>query len=228
MNGIHDLGGMDGFGPVFPTGWEPNYHAEWEKAAWAFFPFAARAGMFGLDEFRCHLEKLHPIHYLTAYYYEHWVHATEIIGAKKGYWTKEELERRTLYYLNYPQGSLPTNNDPTLVQFAEWAVHNGFSTARTLDTEPKYKVGDVVTVDASVPKAHTRRAGYVRGRTGEIVLYHGPHVYPDTTGNGLPETSEHLYTVRFTNKELFGAEAGEPNGVVVTDLWEPYISHASK
>ncbi|MBJ7220806.1 MULTISPECIES: nitrile hydratase subunit beta [unclassified Brenneria] len=226
MNGVHDIGGMDGMGPVGPTKWEPVYHAPWEKAAYALFPFAARAGMFGLDEFRCHLEKLHPLHYLTAFYYEHWVDATEQIGEKKGYWTQDELDKRTEYYLQYPEVPLPPNNDPELVQFAEWAVRNGFSTARQLDTEPKFKIGDRVTVDASVPKLHTRRAGYVRGRTGEIIMCHGAHVYPDTTGNGLPETSEHLYTLRFTNEELYGAEAAEPNGAVCTDAWEPYLTLA--
>lgn len=228
MNGIHDVGGMDGMGPVGPTQWEPKYHAEWEKTAWAFFPFAARAGMFGLDEFRCHLEKLHPAHYLTAFYYEHWLEATEHIGQNKGFWTKEELDKRTEYYLQYPFVALPPNNDPALVEFAEWAVANGFSTARQLSEAPKFKVGDLVTVDASIPKSHTRRAAYVRGRTGEIVLFHGPHVYPDTTGNGLPETSEHLYTVRFTNQSLFGEETDEPNGSVHADLWEPYITLAQK
>ncbi|WP_320203198.1 nitrile hydratase subunit beta [Agrobacterium rosae] len=227
MNGVHDLGGMDGMGPVGPTGWEPTYHAEWEKAAWAFFPFCARAGMYGLDEFRHHLEKLHPVHYFTAFYYEHWVHATEEIGLQKGYWTEAELKKRTDYYRTYPNAPLPPNNDCALVEFAEAAVKNGFSTARTINQQPKFKIGDIVTVDRSVPKKHTRRQGYVQGRTGEIVLFHGPHVYPDTTGNGMPETSEHLYTVRFLNRELFGEEAGEPNGSVTTDLWEPYITLAN-
>ncbi|WP_409160461.1 nitrile hydratase subunit beta [Pectobacterium sp. B2J-2] len=226
MKGIHDVGGMDGMGPVGPTQWEPKYHAEWEKRAWAFFPFSARAGIFGLDEFRCHLEQLHPLHYLTAYYYEHWIEATEHIGKKKGFWTEEELEKRTAYYLHYPQAPLPPNNDPALVEFAEWAVANGFSTARELLDGPKFKVGDRVTVDASVPRLHTRRPGYIHGRTGEIVSLHGGHVYPDTTGNGLPETAEHLYTVRFSGEELFGAEAAEPNSVIHADVWEPYITLA--
>ncbi|MEH3116607.1 MAG: nitrile hydratase subunit beta [Methylorubrum populi] len=228
MDGVHDLGGKDGMGPVGPTLWEPVFHADWEKAAWALFPFCARAGLFGLDEFRCHLEKLHPIHYFTAYYYEHWLHATEEIGIEKGFWSKDDLDKRTAYYLTYPNAKMPPNDDPGLVAFAEWAVQNGFSTSRTLDTQPKYKVGDVVVVDRSAPKKHTRRAGYVRGRTGEIVGYHGPHVYPDTTGNGMAETSQHLYAVRFTNAELFGEEAAEPNGTVVTDFWEPYITLAAQ
>lgn len=227
MNGIHDLGGMDGMGPVGPTAWEPNYHAEWEKAAWAMFPLGFRAGMFGLDEFRNHLEQLNPVHYLTAYYYEHWVHAMEMIGTKKGYWDEAELDKRTEYYLEYPELPLPVNDDPALVEFAEWAVANGVSAAREMGTEPKFKVGDRVTVLSSSPHGHTRRAGYVRGRTGVVDLVHGGMIYPDTTGNGLDETAEHLYTVRFTGEELWGEEGAEPNEAMYFDLWEPYIVPAN-
>lgn len=227
MNGIHDIAGMDGMGPVGPTGWEPEFHSDWEKAAWAFFPLCARAGIFGLDEFRKHLERLNPVHYLTAYYYEHWVDATESIGKEKGLWTEEELQKRTEYYLDYPDQALPPNNDPALVEFADWAVTNGFTPAREVATAPKFAVGDRVTVLSSIPKTHTRRAGYVRGRTGVIELAHGGMVYPDTTGNGLEETAEHLYTVRFTALELWGEEAADPNGSVYFDVWEPYIVPAT-
>jgi nitrile hydratase len=226
MNGIHDLGGIDGMGPVGPTGWEPPYHAAWEKAAWALFPFAARAGMFGLDEFRRHLEKMHPLHYLTAFYYEHWVEAVERIGTEKAYWTRGELDKRTAYYLHYPDVRLPPNDDPALVDFADWAVKNGFPTARDVGHEPKFAIGDRVVIDASVPRHHHRRPRYTMGRTGEIVMYHGAHVFPDTTGNGQGETAEHLYTVRFTQAELFGSAYADPNACQHTDMWEPYITRA--
>lgn len=226
MNGIHDLGGIDGMGPVGPTGWEPPYHAAWEKAAWALFPFAARAGMFGLDEFRRHLEKMHPLHYLTAYYYEHWVEAVERIGTEKAYWSREELDKRTAYYLHYPDVRLPPNDDPALVDFADWAVRNGFPAARQIDSGPKFAIGDKVVVDASVPRHHHRRPRYTMGRTGEIVMYHGAHVFPDTTGNGQGETAEHLYTVRFSQAELFGSAYADPNACQHTDMWEPYITRA--
>lgn len=226
MNGIHDLGGVDGMGPVGPTGWEPPYHAEWEKAAWALFPFSARGGMFGLDEFRKHLENLHPLHYLTAFYYEHWLEATEQIGEKKGYWTKEDIEKRVAYYLQYPNAPLPPNSDPALVEFANWAVKNGFSSARELNSEPAFKIGDRVVVDHSVPKHHHRRPRYSMGRVGEIVMYHGPHVFPDTSGNGKGETAEHLYTIKITQAEMYGAEAADPNACQYVDMWEPYIKLA--
>jgi nitrile hydratase subunit beta len=227
VNGIHDTGGMDGMGPVGYTAWEPNYHADWEKSAWAMFPLGARAGMFVLDEFRNHLEHLHPVHYLTAYYYEHWVHATEQIGKEKGYWNEAELDRRTEYYLDHPNAPLPVNDDPALVEFADWAVKNGFSAARDTGKSPKFSVGDWVTVRTDTPRGHTRRPRYIRGRAGRIELAHGEMVYPDTDGNGLAETAEHVYTVKFTSQELWGATDAHPNEAIYIDVWEPYIVPAT-
>ena len=66
-------------------------------------------------------------------------------------------------------------------------------------------------------------ARYIRGRTGEIVLAHGTFIYPDSAGNGDGDAPEHVYTVKFTNAELWGSDTAEPNGVVYFDVWEPYI-----
>jgi len=66
----------------------------------------------------------------------------------------------------------------------------------------------------------------VRGKTGVVEMAHGTMIYPDSAGNGGPEAPEHVYTVKFTNEELWGAEAAEPNGVVYFDVWEPYIEAA--
>lgn len=224
MIGVHDLGFVEGLGPVCPTAWEPNYHAEWEKHAWALFPFSARGGMFGIDEFRNEMEQMHPLHYLTSRYYEHWVEATEVLGERKGFWTKAELETRIKYYLEYPDAPLPQNDDPALVEFAVGAVENGFSSARELDQQPKYKVGDIVRVDDSMPSIHHRRPRYAMGRVGEIVLHHGPHVFPDTSGNGEAETAEHLYTIRLRHTDIRGEAEGDPGVSQYVDMWEPYIT----
>jgi nitrile hydratase subunit beta len=80
-----------------------------------------------------------------------------------------------------------------------------------------------VTVRADSPLGHTRRARYIRGRTGEVALAHGTFIYPDSAGNGGGDAPEHVYTVKFTNAELWGPETAEPNGVVYFDVWEPYI-----
>ena len=87
---------------------------------------------------------------------------------------------------------------------------------------------DRVTVIDDAPRGHTRKARYIRGKTGVIEMAHGTMIYPDSAGNGGPEAPEHVYTVKFTNEELWGAEAAEPNGVVYFDVWEPYIVPAQE
>ena len=77
-------------------------------------------------------------------------------------------------------------------------------------------------IDTS-PVEHTRKARYIRGKTGVVDLAHGTMIYPDSAGNGRGDDPEHVYTVKFTNEELWGAEAAEPNGVVYFDVWEPYL-----
>ncbi len=53
MNGVFDLGGTAGLGPI--TDWtpeEPTFHAKWEKAVATMFLACFRGGWFGLDSFR--------------------------------------------------------------------------------------------------------------------------------------------------------------------------------
>ena len=83
MNGVHDLGGTDGLGPVVVPDREPVFTAEWEKAAFAMFSMCFRAGFFGVDEFRYGIEQMHPAVYLLSPYYEHWVHTVEHYGKAK-------------------------------------------------------------------------------------------------------------------------------------------------
>jgi len=226
VNGVHDLGGTDGLGRVEVPDSEPVFRADWEKAAFAMFSMCFRAGYFGVDEFRYGIEQMHPAVYLLSPYYEHWLHTVEHYGQAKGLLSPEDLEeldRRTQYYLEHPDEPLPQRDDSELVAFVEAVVPAGAPAGRESDKAPKFKVGDTVTVRADSPIGHTRRARYIRGRTGEIVLAHGTFIYPDSAGNGGGDAPEHVYTVKFSNAELWGPETAEPNGVVYFDVWEPYI-----
>lgn len=229
MNGIHDLGGRDGMGAINPTPEEPVWKAEWEKHAHTFFPLAFRAGFFGVDQFRFGMEQIEPIEYLSSTYYEHWVHSVIHHGVRHNQLDPAEIERRTQYYLENPDAPLPEGKDPDgeLTAFIDWAVANGVAAGRDTGKKPKFSVGDRVTVVADAPKGHTRKAGYIRGKTGVIDLAHGEMIYPDTAGNDRGESPEHVYTVRFTNEELWGAEEAEPNGSITFDVWEPYIVPAT-
>ncbi|MFC5061259.1 nitrile hydratase subunit beta [Actinomycetospora atypica] len=230
MNGIHDLGGKDGLGAVDPPppGAEPVWKAEWEKAAHAMFPLAFRAGHFGLDEFRSAMEQMEPVEYLTSAYYEHWLHAVEHYGVRAGAFDPDDIERRTQHYLDNPDAPLPDTQDPALVEFIDAAVATGLNASRDTGKVARFAVGDRVTVVADAPRGHTRKASYIRGKTGEIVLAHGEMIYPDAAGNGRGEAPEHVYSVLFTNTELWGEEAAEPNGSVTFDVWEPYIVPAAQ
>jgi nitrile hydratase beta subunit len=223
MNGVHDLGGTDGLGPVEVPENEPVWRAEWEKAAFALFATNFRAGLFGVDAFRFGIEQMHPAAYLLSPYYEHWVHTAEFYAFKAGVIDEAELDARTQYYLENPDAPLPERADPELLAFVDAAVKGGAPAKRESDKVAEFAVGDTVTVIDDSPKGHTRKARYVRGKTGVVAMAHGTFIYPDSAGNGGPDAPEHVYTVKFTNQELWGAEHAEPNGVVYFDVWEPYI-----
>jgi nitrile hydratase subunit beta len=227
MNGVFDLGGTDGMGKVVTDEDEPVFRAEWEKAAFAMFSQCFRGGFFGVDSFRHAIEQIPPADYLLSNYYEHWMHAVEHHGERVGALDMAELDRRTKHYLDNPDEPLPDTKDPDLIAFTNAVVGAGAPANRPSDKVAQFKVGDRVTVITDSPYGHTRRARYVRGKTGEITGAHGTFIYPDSAGNLGPDAPEHLYTVRFTAEELWGAETAEPNNIVYFDVWEPYLTLAS-
>ena len=227
MNGVHDLGGTDGLGPVVVEENEPVWHSEWEKHAFCMFPFPFRAGWFNIDQFRYGIEQMHPADYLLSPYYEHWLHTAEHWGVTTGNLDLEEVEKRTRHYLENPNEPLPERKDPDLVAFVDAAVKGGVSPRRDLDAPPKFKVGDRVRVREDSPKEHTRRARYVRGKTGTVELHHGTFVYPDSAAAGRGDDPQHVYSVRFSGTDLWGESAADPNSTVYFDVWEPYIEPAN-
>ncbi|MGD9527673.1 MAG: SH3-like domain-containing protein, partial [Pseudonocardia sp.] len=112
---------------------------------------------------------------------------------------------------------------PELVETLRGLIPGGDEYRRQTDAEPAFAVGQTVRVRPEVSTTHTRRAGYIRGRVGEVVAAHGAYVYPDSNALGLGEDPHHLYTVRFTASELWGDEPGAANSLVHIDLWQPYL-----
>ena len=226
MNGVHDLGGTDGLGPVVVEKDEPVWHADWEKAAFTMFPTNSVKGYFGVDEFRYGIEQMHPAEYLLSPYYDHWAHTIEHYTVKAGAIDPEELDKRTKYYLENPDAPVPDRKDPELVSLMETIVHQGGSARRDSDRPAQFTVGDRVRVKDDSPFGHTRRARYIRGRTGVIEAAHGTFIYPDSAGNGLGDDPQHVYTVVFRAADLWGQEEADPNQTVTFDVWEPYLERA--
>jgi nitrile hydratase beta subunit len=227
MNGIHDVGGADGFGKVLVELDEPVFHADWERTVFSFLHQIARAGYYNLDEFRSSIERMTPIGYLATPYYAHWMHAFEEYLTRADSAFARELDRRTGEYLADPELALPPSpsaeRSKELVEALTSLVRLGASAARVVQHDASFDVGDRVRVSSAVPVAHTRKPGYVRGAIGIITGSWGAYAFPDTSVKGLGECPEYMYTVEFASEELFGEGIGDPKASIFVDLWEPYL-----
>ena len=221
MNGGHDLGGMQGLGPIAPERDEPVFHAEWERRAFALMLAMAAQRRWSLDRSRYARENRHPVDYLSSSYYELWTKGLERLAIEEGFLADDEL--RAGRALHPP----PVHARPALAaeQVAPMLARGG-PTERPVAAAPGFAVGARVRVRDTITAGHTRAPRYCRGRIGTIVAQHGGHVFPDSSAHGKGESPTHLYAVRFAARELWGDGAGERDAVFV-DLWEPYLEAAS-
>ncbi len=216
MNGIHDLGGMHGFGPVEPEKDEPVFHAEWEKRVMGLFAPTSAAGFFGVDEFRHAIERMAPAEYLGTSYYEHWLHAFETLLVEKGIITAEELDNGRA-----AEGG-PRSEPALTAEAVPKIVAHGGSARVDAEVKPKFQEGDMVVVKNINPPTHTRVPRYVRDKLGCIDRDHGVFVFPDTAAHGKGEKPQHCYSVYFSAQEVWGSKASRNDSLYV-DLWDDYL-----
>jgi nitrile hydratase len=189
---VHDLGGRGGFGRIEREAREPVFHAAWEGRVLALVYSAIRRGWINLDAFRHGIERMEPAHYLRASYYERWLSSLERMLPEAG---------------ALAPGFEPSPRDA------------GFERAAG---SPRFTVGDAVRTTARNNGRHTRLPGYGAGKRGVVAHARGGFVFPDTNAHGQGEQPQHLYTVRFRARELWG-DAAEANTSVCIDLFEPYL-----
>ncbi len=216
MNGIHDLGGMEGFGPIAPEHNEPIFHAEWEKRVFGLFAPLSAAGTFCVDEFRHAIERMGAAGYLSSSYYEHWLHAFETLTLEKDVLTAEEL--RT----GQAAGGARRLTPALAAADVPAVVARGASARVDKAVEPKFKEGDMVVVKNINPPTHTRLPRYVRDKLGCIDRDHGVFVFPDSAAHGKGDKPQHCYSVYFSAQELWGSKASRNDSVYV-DLWDDYL-----
>lgn len=201
MDGIHDLGGRQGFGTVRYTLNATAFHAEWEVRANSLYAFAVRQGLFNMDEYRHAIERMEPRHYLSASYYERSLTGLATLCVEKGVVTREQLERRV-------GGHFPLS--------APAAIGRGNAPDRR-----RFQPGDRVRVrDEHVP-GHVRMPGYIRGKTGVVVGVSPPYPFPDAHAHGLAAADEPTCDVRFRSEELW-PNAADP-ALVHVGVFESYL-----
>ena len=204
MDGMHDLGGRQGFGAVRYTLDAPAFHAAWEVRANSLYAFAVRSGLFNMDEYRHAIERMEPRHYLTASYYERSLTSLLTLCVEKGVVSREELERRA-------GGSIPLAS-PSAPGRANIA------------TRERYAVGDRVRVrDDHVP-GHVRMPGYIRGKSGVVVGISPAYPFPDAHAHGIEAQDEPTYDVRFRSEDLWPDDA--EHAMVHVGVFESYLERA--
>lgn len=183
MDGLHDMGGRQGFGKVRYTLDAPAFHAEWEVRVTALYSLAVRKGIFNMDEYRHAIERMEPRHYLAAGYYERVVTSLATLCVEKGVVTHEELERRA-------GGTFPLAG-PSATGRGNTSLRESF--------EP----GDRVRVKLDYVPGHSRLPGYIRGKTGVVIGKSPAYPFPDAHAHSVSAADEPTYDVRFRSEELW-------------------------
>ncbi|HUA36080.1 MAG TPA: nitrile hydratase subunit beta [Candidatus Binataceae bacterium] len=215
MNGIHDMGGMDGFGPVVAEQNEPVFHAEWERRLYAMISAAIfRIPGMSADEFRHAIERIPPARYLSSSYYERWLAAAEELLVERGLITRQELLTANGASADSVIANLPAAVAPELSK-------------RAARMRARFKVGDRVRAREINPPGHTRLPRYARGKLGTIARDWGVFVFADSNAHRVGENRQHCYAVKFDAHELWGKAARARERVNI-DLWEDYLEAAPK
>ena len=219
MNGVHDMGGMQGMGTVRPEPHEPTFHAAWEGRVYALSRvLRARGGQWNLDAFRHGIERLPPADYLRLSYYERWF--VWLLGklVATGDATQAEVDTGQVAAAS-PKGTPFVTMGNVSAMVAKRAPSH-----RAVPAVARFKAGQRIRARNIHPPGHTRLPRYVRGKAGVIVRDRGVCLFPDTNAHFLGEKPQHLYSVRFSGRDLWGDQAS-PRDFVHLDMWDDYLEH---
>jgi nitrile hydratase len=219
MDGIHDMGGMDGFGKVAPETDEPVFHQSWEGRVLAMNRVMGGAGVWNIDMGRFGIELLPPALYLASSYYQKWFLRLERMAVQHGLVDADEIAAG---HALRPGKTLKRGT--FTVADVEPALRRG-AFGRPEQAVARFGPGDRVRARNIHPASHTRLPRYVRGHVGVVERLHGAHVFPDAVVEGRGEDPQWLYTVCFEARELWGDDA-DPTVKISIDAFEPYLELA--
>lgn len=219
MNGVHDMGGMHGLGPVEAEKDEPVFHADWEAKALALTLAMGAWGKWNIDASRHQRELIPGPAYLRMSYYEKWIEGLVELSVKTGLVTRDEIARA------HPAPGVAKAVPALSAERAAITLGRGGRSTRDVEVAPRFTIGQRVRARNINPDGHTRLPRYARGRVGVIERDHGVHVFPDSNAHFAGEAPQHVYSVRFTARELWGEEASLRDCVHV-DLWDEHLESA--
>jgi len=218
MNGIHDMGGLQGLGELDYEAAGPVYHAVWEGRVHAMATALRATPSFG-GFFRPEIEGIPAADYLRMSYYERWLAAIIARLVANGLTTRAEIASGR---------AVPGSPKATPALTPEEARTDPFRTPQDehdLDVPARFAVGARVRGRNRHPTTHTRMPRYTRGRVGTVERDRGVFDLPDTAVYAQDPRPQHVYLVRFTARELWG-DTASPRDTLYIDLWEDYLEPA--
>jgi nitrile hydratase len=210
---------MQDMGPVQAEKNEPVFHEPWQGRAFAFTRAMGAWGKWNLDAVRFQREQIAPVDYFRMSYYERWVVALVELMLKDRMVTPAELES------GKPDPGSAKLTPPLTAEKAQILVTKGVPASRDVAVAARFHSGERVRARNINPVGHTRLVRYARGKIGTIHMDHGVFLFPDTNALFLGEKPQHVYSVRFTARELWGEQAA-PQDSVYIDMWDDYLEAA--
>jgi nitrile hydratase beta subunit len=219
MNGVHDMGGMQDMGPVQREKNEPVFHARWEGRVWGMMWLGSAWGKWNLDAMRHAIERIPPADYLRMSYYEKWLAALVDLVTGRGLVTRAELES------GKPAAGSAKATPPVKAEGVPALIARGNPVKRDVAVAARFQVGQRVRGRNINPTTHTRLPRYARGKIGTVERDHGVFLFADSNAHFQGEKPQHLYSVRFAARELWGEQAPARDAVYV-NLWDDHLEPA--
>lgn len=219
MNGVHDMGGLQDMGPVRHEKDEPVFHAAWEGRIYGIDRSLRFIGKWNLDAWRHQIELLPAADYFRLTYYERWLHVNEKLAVIHGLVTSKELETGA------PDPGSERATPALTAAVAAQRLGRGIPSSHDPGVPPQFEVGQRVRARNMNPTGHTRLPRYARGKLGIITHDHGVYLFPDTNAHFQGEKRQHVYSVRFAARELWGGDASLRDSVHL-DMWDDYLERA--
>ncbi|ENH6339659.1 nitrile hydratase subunit beta [Burkholderia vietnamiensis] len=223
MNGIHDMGGLHGFGKVEVESDEPVFHSRWESRIFCMTQILDTTGIWNLDEHRHEIEKMTTISYLQDGYYGRWLFAMEQLLVRKGILYPDDVERRIEDCLSGSNNNRVIDRNRVNWPIPDHKKIRWGAWRKEIEVTPIFVVGQIVRVKNNHPEGHTRITSYTRGKCGVVNKINAQAwVFPDTRAHHQGEKLQPVYNIRFSARELWGEQA-ETDVFTHVDLSQDYL-----
>ena len=203
MDGMHDLGGKEGFGRVHTEPYPSGFHAFWEKKINAINAALVKAGVYNMDQYRHAIERMDARHYVAASYYERVFTAVATLCVESGRFTQQE-------FLAAVGADVP--------------LARALGPGRAADSQGPFVLGERVVLKDEHVSGHHRMPGYIRGREGVVVAISPAYPFPDAAAHGTHAQWEPTYDVAFDSRDLWSDPANADQ--VHVGVFESYLRRA--